>query len=52
MIADLAVTSSLGSSFDYNGLDGNGMVLVQSLWKLCDHFVPLCAFVIICCDIF
>jgi hypothetical protein len=26
------------------------MVLVQSLWKLCDHFVPLCAFMIILCD--
>jgi hypothetical protein len=27
------------------------MVLVKSLWKLCDYFVPLCAFVIIFYDI-
>jgi hypothetical protein len=27
------------------------MVLVQSLLKLCDYIVPLCAFVIILCDI-
>jgi hypothetical protein len=31
--------------------DGNEMVLVKSLWKLCDYFVPLCAFVIILYDI-
>jgi hypothetical protein len=40
-----------GILFRLDGLDGNGMVLVQSLWKLCDYFVPLCAFVIILCDI-
>jgi hypothetical protein len=33
-------------------LDGNGMVLVKPLSNLCDYFVPLCAFVIILCDIF
>jgi hypothetical protein len=27
------------------------MVVVKSLWNLCDYFVPLCAFVIILCDI-
>jgi hypothetical protein len=27
------------------------MVLVKSLWKLCDYFVPLGAFVIILYDI-
>jgi hypothetical protein len=32
--------------FWLDGLDGNGMILVKSLWKLCDYFVPLCAFVI------
>jgi hypothetical protein len=31
-------------------LDGNGVVLVKSWWKLCDYFVPLCAFLIILCD--
>jgi hypothetical protein len=30
-----------------------GMIwyLVTPLWKLCDYFVPLCAFVIKLCDI-
>jgi hypothetical protein len=28
--------------FGLDGLDGNGMVLVKSLLKLCDYFVPLC----------
>jgi hypothetical protein len=28
------------------------MVLAKSLCNLCDYFVPLCAFVIILCDIF
>jgi hypothetical protein len=28
------------------------MVLVKLLWNLCDYFVPLCAIVIILCDIF
>jgi hypothetical protein len=37
--------------FSLDGLDGIGMVLVKSLWKLCDYFVPLCAFMIILCDI-
>jgi hypothetical protein len=27
------------------------MELVKSLWKLCDYFMPLCAFVIILYDI-
>jgi hypothetical protein len=27
------------------------MVLVKSLWKLCDYFMPLCAVVIILYDI-
>jgi hypothetical protein len=40
-----------GILFWLDGLDGNGMVLVKSLWKLCDYFVPLYAFVIILCDI-
>jgi hypothetical protein len=40
-----------GILFCLDGLDGNGMVLVKSLWKLCDYFVPLCAIVIILCDI-
>jgi hypothetical protein len=44
MIAELAVTSGLGSSFD--------PVVAKSLWNLCDYFVPLCAFVIILGDIF
>jgi hypothetical protein len=39
-----------GILFWLGGLDGNGMVLVKSLWKLCDYFVPLCAVVIILCD--
>jgi hypothetical protein len=39
-----------GIFFWLDGLDGNGMVLVKSLWKLCDYFVPLYAFVIILCD--
>jgi hypothetical protein len=38
--------------FWLDGLDGNEMVLVKPLWDLCDYFVPLCAFVIILCDIF
>jgi hypothetical protein len=25
--------------------------MVKPLWNLCDYFVPLCAFVIILCDI-
>jgi hypothetical protein len=33
------------------GLVGYGMLLAKSLWKLCDYFVPLYAFVIILCDI-
>jgi hypothetical protein len=37
--------------FQLDGLDGNGMVLIYSLWKLYDYFVPLCAFVIILYDI-
>jgi hypothetical protein len=28
------------------------MVLVKSLWNLCDYFVPVCAFVIVLYDIF
>jgi hypothetical protein len=50
MTAVLMVTSGLGSSFDWMvwlGIDGFGLVFVE----LCDHFVPLCAFVIILCDI-
>jgi hypothetical protein len=39
-----------GILFGLDGLDGNGMVLVQPLWKLCDY-VPHCTFVIILCDI-
>jgi hypothetical protein len=27
------------------------MILVKSLWKLCDYFVHLCAILIILCDI-
>jgi hypothetical protein len=27
------------------------MVLAKSLWNFCDYFVPLCAIVIILCDI-
>jgi hypothetical protein len=38
--------------FWLDGLDMNGKVLVKPLWDLCDYFVPLCAFVIILCDIF
>jgi hypothetical protein len=33
--------------FWLDGLDGNWMVLVKSLWKLYDYFVPPCAFVIL-----
>jgi hypothetical protein len=40
-----------GMLFCLDGLDGNGMVLVKSFWKLCDYFVPLCAIVIILYDI-
>jgi hypothetical protein len=40
MVVMLVVTSGLGSFFDSIGLDGNGMVLVSLLWKLCDYFVP------------
>jgi hypothetical protein len=40
-----------GILFRLDGLGGNGMVLVKSLWKLCDYFMPLCAFVIILSDI-
>jgi hypothetical protein len=40
-----------GILFWLDGLDGNEMVLAKSLWKLCDYFVPLCAFVITLCDI-
>jgi hypothetical protein len=36
-----------GILFWLEGLDGNGMELVNSLWKLHDYIVPLCAFVII-----
>jgi hypothetical protein len=60
MIVELVVISGLGSSLEYRVWFGNGMVgygLVQRcgtvcpLWiKLCDHFVPFCAFVIILCD--
>jgi hypothetical protein len=32
--------------FGLDGLVGNEMILVKFLWKLCDYFVPLCAFVI------
>jgi hypothetical protein len=41
MVVMLVVTSGLGSFFDSIGLDGNGMVLVSLLWKLCDYFVPI-----------
>jgi hypothetical protein len=40
-----------GILFWLDGLDGSGMVLAKPLWNLCDYFVPLCAFVIILCDI-
>jgi hypothetical protein len=40
-----------GVLFLFAGLVGNGMVLVKYLWKICDYFVPICAFVIILCDI-
>jgi hypothetical protein len=30
---------------------GMGWYLVTPLWNLCDYFVPLCAFVIILCDV-
>jgi hypothetical protein len=40
-----------GILFGLDGLDGSGMVLVKSLWKLCDYFMPLCAVVIILYDI-
>jgi hypothetical protein len=30
---------------------GMGWYLVMPLWNLCDYFVPLCAIVIILCDI-
>jgi hypothetical protein len=39
-----------GILFCLDGLVGDGMVLLQSFWKLCDYLVPLCAFVIILCD--
>jgi hypothetical protein len=51
MIVELAVTSGLGSSFDYMVWLGMGWYLVKPLWNLCDYFVPLCAFVIKICDI-
>jgi hypothetical protein len=50
MIAELAVISGLGSSF-LDGWLGMGWYLVKPLWNLYDYFVPLCAFVIILCDI-
>jgi hypothetical protein len=50
MIAERVVTSGLDPLL-IRWLDGNGMVLVKSLWNLYDYFVPLCAFVIILCDI-
>jgi hypothetical protein len=37
--------------FWLDGLDGSGMDLVKSLWKLCDYFVLAYAFVIILYDI-
>jgi hypothetical protein len=40
-----------GILFRLDCLVGNGMVLAKSLWRLCDYFMPLCAFVIILCDI-
>jgi hypothetical protein len=40
-----------GILFWLDGLDGNEMNLVKSLWKLYDYFVPPYAFVIILCDI-
>jgi hypothetical protein len=40
-----------GILFSLDGLDGDGMVLAKPLWNLCYYFVPLCAFVIILCDI-
>jgi hypothetical protein len=30
---------------------GMGWYLVKPLWNLCDYFVPLCAFVIVLCDV-
>jgi hypothetical protein len=30
---------------------GMGWYLVMPLWNLCDYFAPLCAFVIMLCDI-
>jgi hypothetical protein len=40
-----------GVLFWLDSLDGNEMVLVKYLWKLCDYFVPIYAFVIIIYDI-